>query len=219
MADRSSWLSPRAAGNILVAALARSLFTGLALAVLVLVAVLCGTPGAVATDPTISDREWFLEKVAMHEAAIFTESKIHVFRLRPNEDLLDSIFRYARATGIEAAMILTCVGSLVQTNIRYANEPNGTVLTGHFEIISLVGTIDFQSPADPEGSGHVHIGCSDSQGQTVGGHLLSGNLIYTTAEISLLSLPNGLFRRKLDVHGSGYDELKIYYRDLEGVIP
>ena len=88
-------------------------------------------------------------------------------------------------------------------------------MTGHFEIVSLVGTLDLQ-PTDPsaEGSGHVHISCSDGGGSTVGGHLLPGNIIYTTAEISLLSLPNGLFKRKLDVKGSGYDELKIYYRDL-----
>lgn len=59
------------------------------------------------------DDAWFLEKVVEHEAAIFALSKIHVFRLGPNEDLLLSLFRYARVTGIEAAMILTCVGRFV----------------------------------------------------------------------------------------------------------
>ena len=61
-------------------------------------------------NTTIEDEEWLLQKMATHEAAIFSLSKVHVFRLGPNEDLLDSIFRYARATGIEAAMIVTCVG-------------------------------------------------------------------------------------------------------------
>ena len=59
------------------------------------------------------DDAWFLEKVVEHEAAIFALSKIHVFRLGPNEDLLLSLFRYARVTGIEAAMIVTCVGRFV----------------------------------------------------------------------------------------------------------
>lgn len=121
--------------------------------------------------------------------------------------------------------IVSAVGSLIKTNIRYADQPDGSSLDGHFEIVSLVGNIDFQDfdtlkrhyseesvNADINGSGHVHISVSDESGVTVGGHLLSGNIVYTTVELTLVELPNGLFRRELDdgAFGSGYYELKVY---------
>ena len=174
----------------------------------------------------LGDEAWYLEKIASHETASFTASKLHVLRLRPNEDLLQSLWRYARVTNTKALSIVSAVGSLTTTNIRYANDENGTSLTGHFEIVSLVGNIDLQDTdklttqysseliaLDRKGSGHVHISVSDEQGQTIGGHLLSGNVIYTTAEITLVEMPFGRFARELDdgPKGSGYYELKVYH--------
>ena len=116
---------------------------------------------------------------------------------------------------MKAATIVTTVGSLQTSNIRYANQSSGVSLTGPFEITSLVGTIDFQKPnSDPtQGYGHIHIAISDSKGFTIGGHALStGNIVYTTAEVSLLELSQGLFERLPDdgPNGSGYNELKVY---------
>lgn len=137
-----------------------------------------------------------------------------MLRLGPGEDLLESLWKYARVTKIRAMSLISVVGSLVQTNIRYANQEDGTSLSGHFEIVSLVGTIDFQNTTmeNYSGSGHVHIACSDEKGVTIGGHVLSGNIIYTTAEITMLEINNGLFTRELDngPGGSGYYELKVY---------
>lgn len=156
---------------------------------------------------------------------MFSSSKLHVLRLRPNEDLLQSLWRYARVMNIKAMSIVSAVGSLITTNIRYADQPDGTSLNGHFEIVSLVGNIDYQDfdvlkrhyseeavNADMNGSGHVHISVSDEKGVTIGGHLLSGNIVYTTVEITLVEMPNGLFTRELDdgAFGSGYYELKVY---------
>ena len=91
---------------------------------------------------------------------------------------------------VHAMSLISVVGSLVQTNIRYANQEGGTVLKGHFEIVSLVGTIDFQNTTmeNYSGSGHIHIACANEQGVTIGGHALSGNLVYTTAEITMLEI-------------------------------
>eukprot|EP01039_Chlorochromonas_danica_P007978 gene7978-8799_t len=160
------------------------------------------------------DKAWYDRKVLLHETASFTGSKVHILRLQPGEDLRDSLCKYARFNEIKAATILSCVGSLTDTNIRYANDENGTSLTGHFEIVSLVGMIDFQQihHKNYSGDGHVHISVSDEKGVTIGGHLLSGNRIYTTAEISLLEIDQALFRREPDLgpNGSGYKELKVY---------
>ena len=47
-------------------------------------------------------------------------------------------------------------------------------MKGHYEIVSLVGTID------PDGQHHLHISISDSEGATFGGHVYSDHIIYTT---------------------------------------
>jgi uncharacterized protein len=123
------------------------------------------------------DRIWYAKKQATHEVSSFVTPKAHVLRLAPGEDLLESLWKYARVTNLTAASVITAVGSLTTTNIRYANQENGTSLNGHFEIVSLVGQIDFQK-TETSDSGHIHISCSDEIGQTIGGHLLSGNLVH-----------------------------------------
>lgn len=163
----------------------------------------------------INDFMWLAEKKALNQTGIFELNKLHVLRLGPGEDLLESIWRYARAIKLKAASVVSVVGSLTQTNIRYANQENGTVMTGHYEIVSVVGNIDFQMVASEnnEGSGHIHLACSDEKGVTTGGHLLSGNIVYTTAEITLVEMSHGLFDRVLDdtVDGSGYYELQVHH--------
>ena len=161
------------------------------------------------------DEIWYAEKQMKHETGIFTSTRVHVLRLSPGEYLLESLWTYARVNNIKAASILTTVGSLTTVNIRYANDDFGTTLSGHFEIVSLVGNIDFQQPippADGKGAGHVHISISDELGKTIGGHLLSGNVIFTTAEITLLEINDAVFKRVLDngPSGSGYNELKVF---------
>ena len=91
-----------------------------------------------------SDREWYEAKIASHETGIFDRSRVHVLRLMPGEDQLESLWRYARVTNIKAMSVVSIVGSLTTTNIRYANVDYATSLTGHFEIVSLVGNIDCQ---------------------------------------------------------------------------
>ena len=163
------------------------------------------------------DRVWYEQKRESKQTAIFDRSRVHVLRLGPGEDLLASIWRYARVTNIYAASVASVVGSLTVTNIRYANQENGTSLKGHFEIVSVVGNIDLQNVDEEnyQGSGHIHISCSDEMGVTVGGHLLEGNIVYTTAEITILELTNGIFSRVLDDSstGSGYYELQVDHRD------
>lgn len=161
------------------------------------------------------DWNWYQKKIKSHETGMFTFPKIHVLRLQPNEDLLESIWSYARVTKMTAASILSGVGSLIQTNIRYANQEESTSLIGHYEIVSLIGNIDYQKIHNPDysGSGHIHISVSNENGETIGGHLMSGNLVYTTVELTMLEIQDAIFDRvidELEEGGSGYYELKVF---------
>lgn len=130
---------------------------------------------------------------------------IHAVRLHPFQDLKAELDNWAQASAIEAACVLTCVGSLRQAVLRYADQPGGTTLTGKFEIVSLTGTLS-------QHGSHYHITISDGNGRCYGGHLLEGCHIYTTAEIVLAILPRHRFWRQHDPH-TGYDELSIQHLD------
>ena len=104
--------------------------------------------------------------------------KNHPFRLKPGADLKQQIEAYVKAHNIKAGWIATCAGSLTHYNIRFANQPAGSTSEGHFEIVSLTGTVSLNGS-------HIHISISDSTGKTIGGHLLDSNIVYTTAEIVL----------------------------------
>lgn len=109
-------------------------------------------------------------------------------RLTPGEDPLTALRALQRQTGAQAMALVTCVGSLTRAVIRHADQPDSTSYQGHFEITSLVGTID------PAGQ-HLHLTIADSKGRAFGGHLLPGSQVYTTAEIVVVILEGLTFHR------------------------
>ncbi len=155
-------------------------------------------PGA----PTLA-ADWSKQLAEHHEAITTDHVRIHVFRLRPGDDLLGSIRAYVNQNHIQAAVLLSSVGSLTQASIRYANQPEAHIHTGHFEIVSITGTVE-------EGGEHIHLSIATGQGNMIGGHLMTGCKIYTTSEVTLAELIGVKFSRETDKEGSGWDELKIY---------
>jgi len=133
-----------------------------------------------------------------------SEAKAHAFRLKPKDDLKKSILAFAEENKIMAGTIATCVGSLEQFHIRFANQKNGELKKGLFEIVSLTGTFS-------NSSCHLHISISDLTGITIGGHLLDDNIVYTTAEIAVLELSDLEFKRELDPT-YGFKELVVEKR-------
>lgn len=129
--------------------------------------------------------------VSMPAAPLTSSARAHALRLNPGQDLRQQLQAYVEAHQLGAAAVVTCVGSLTRAHLRLANQEGGTTRTGHFEIVSLVGTLS------THGS-HLHLAVADSTGQTIGGHLLDGCLIYTTAEIVLTELPELEFAREAD---------------------
>jgi uncharacterized protein len=129
-------------------------------------------------------------------------SRTYALRLRPNQDLKQEIVAFAKEHHIQAGYIITCVGSLKKASLRFANQPNPTSFEDKFEIVSLVGTLGYDSGV------HLHASISDGTGKTIGGHLVDGNIVYTTAEIIIGEVLDVQFSRRLDSI-STYNELFI----------
>lgn len=125
-------------------------------------------------------------------------------RLTPGQDLKKELDVLVQQQRIEAGAVLTCVGSLTDVTLRLANQEEASKWQGHFEIVSLVGTLS------TNGS-HLHLSVSDSTGRTLGGHLAEGCKIYTTAELLIGIMPDLIYTREIDPT-FGYKELVIRKR-------
>ena len=130
-----------------------------------------------------------------------SSNTIYAFRLKPGQDLKQEIQKFVNEKQVKAGWISTCVGSLKVYNIRFANQSKSTSDTGHFEIVSLTGTVSINGS-------HLHMSISDSTGKTIGGHLSEGNIIYTTAEIVIQSSNNLEFKREKD-GSTEWEELNV----------
>jgi predicted DNA-binding protein with PD1-like motif len=129
--------------------------------------------------------------------------KTYTFRLKPGQDLFDSIEAFVAENNIEAGCVLSSVGSLTHATLRLANREYFNEYEGHFEIVSMTGTVSINSS-------HIHVSISDGDGVTIGGHLVSGCKIYTTAEIVLAVFEDIVYKRELYKNDSGYEELAVY---------
>lgn len=126
------------------------------------------------------------------------------FRLPPGADLKRELIAFAARHGLRAAAVVTCVGSLSAYALRFAARPSGVTRAGNFEIVSLVGTLSASAA-------HLHAGLADETGAMVGGHVLEGCVVRTTAEVVLAELPALAFDRRPDP-ATGYEELVVTER-------
>ncbi len=119
-------------------------------------------------------------------------------RLLPGDDLRASLQAAFAAEREHAGFVVACVGSLSKVALRPAGKDSAMLLEVTLEIVSLSGTFSKDGP-------HLHISVSDSRGQMLGGHLLEGSIVRTTAEV-ILGLAPVHFRRASDPR-TGYPEL------------
>jgi len=127
--------------------------------------------------------------------------KIHVFRLHPRKDIKLEIDRFSKENKIKAGVIVSCVGALTKATLRMAGAKKISTYKGHFEIVSLVGTLE-------NGYSHLHISISDEKGKVIGGHLKSPSIVDVTAEIVIGEIHNLAFEREFDKM-TGYKELVV----------
>jgi len=122
-----------------------------------------------------------------------------VSRILPSEDLKKGIENIRVKNDLKSGIILCIVGSLNHAVLRMLNSDE-KVFKGPFEIVSAEGTI-------AENGIHVHIAISDADGVVFGGHLKTGCIVHTTAEICIMEIDRPL-KRVFDPK-TGYKELVI----------
>ncbi|WP_233831201.1 MULTISPECIES: PPC domain-containing DNA-binding protein [unclassified Synechococcus] len=126
-------------------------------------------------------------------------------RLTPGADLRLVLEAWMQEQNEQAGCVISGIGSLSVARLRWAGQEAITTLTGDLEILSLAGSLS------PDGV-HLHIALADSTGAVVGGHLCSGSLVRTTAELVLALLPEWRFKREFDP-ATGFAELQIRKAD------
>jgi predicted DNA-binding protein with PD1-like motif len=131
-----------------------------------------------------------------------SSQKIYALRLHPGDDLKIKLADFVKENKIKAGYIITCVGGLSQATLRLSNMNETKTWKENFEITSLTGTLS------PDGN-HLHISIANKDGVTIGGHLMDGSIIFTTAEIIIGEAPDLIFTRETDP-ATSYKELKIY---------
>lgn len=134
--------------------------------------------------------------------------QVHAVRFGPGQELLGSLQAFVESKRLQAPFIITCVGSVTKATIRLANatatNTNELIhLSGRFEIVSLVGTLN------PDA--HLHICLSDAEGRTVGGHVMGDLEVFTTAEVVVGEAAELQFTREMDER-TGFPELVVQPR-------
>jgi len=125
--------------------------------------------------------------------------QLHTLRLWPGEDLRATLALWCSEQGIEAAAIVSAVGSLSTAGIRYGGRPESTLLEGDLEVCGLSGTLSRHGM-------HLHLSVADHNGRKTGGHASIGCIVRTTLEIVVQEIGGIRYLRKHDDR-TGYDEL------------
>ena len=124
-----------------------------------------------------------------------------VARLTRGADLLNEIKTFCEENGIVAGVILSSVGCVSCAKIRVAGGKDIVEKNEPLEIISLNGTVSCERT-------HLHVAFSKTDLSVVGGHLVDGCVVNTTAEIVIMEIERVKFRKEFDPN-TGYNELKI----------
>nr|XP_040017073.1 bifunctional protein GlmU-like [Gasterosteus aculeatus aculeatus] len=144
----------------------------------------------------------------MSAAAGGSALQVHVIRVGPGQELLGSLQAFVDERQLRAPFIITCVGSVTKATLRLANATATNTnevlhLSGCFEIVSLVGTLNRDA--------HLHVCLADGEGRTVGGHALGDLEVFTTAEVVVGEASHLLFTRETDEQ-TGFPELVVQPR-------
>jgi hypothetical protein len=83
--------------------------------------------------------------------------KTHTFRLKPQQDLFDSIEGFVKENNIEAGCVLSSVGSLTHATLRLANRGYYNEYDGHFDRPSLDPADDAQAPSQHGAGGRRRV--------------------------------------------------------------
>jgi predicted DNA-binding protein with PD1-like motif len=120
-------------------------------------------------------------------------NKVHVFRIKPQQELASEISRYCRQNNISSGVVIGIIGSLEDAKLSYLKELPGKYkpenYEGPLEIVCAQGSIALK---DTELIVHIHIHIARLDG-CWGGHLVEAT-VFSTAEVVIGELDYQLHR-------------------------
>lgn len=126
--------------------------------------------------------------------------KLHVFRVKPKQELAGEIADYCRQNGISTGVVIGIIGSAESARLNFLRELPGKYVAkdyqGPLEIVCAQGSVALK---DSELIFHIHIQLSGLEG-CQGGHLIEAR-IFSTAEVVIGELDYQLYRYADDYTG------------------
>ncbi|KAF2364457.1 PPC domain [Trinorchestia longiramus] len=158
---------------------------------------------------------WSTVQSAYRRCSILCIMRVYAVRLRPGTEVTEALKRMAVEELPLGGCVLSCVGSVTEIILRFAaqhTEGGNQVsrrpfweqvktLKGHYEVLSLVGTITKDGL-------HLHTCLGDAEGNTVGGHVMGNMVTFTTMELVIGVMEQYSFTREMDQE-TGFDELVV----------
>lgn len=121
-------------------------------------------------------------------------------RLSPGADVRETFERLAQEAG-HAGFLVSGIGSLHAAVLRFADQACAVTIDGPMEIVSISGSLT-------RDGAHLHMAVSDRDGRVWGGHVGYGNIVRTTLEALVVTLPDWSLGREHDPR-TGYPELVV----------
>ena len=119
--------------------------------------------------------------------------KIHVFRVKPGQELAGEIAGFCRQNNITSGIVIGIIGSVSNASLNFLRELPGNYETkeyrGPLEVVAAQGSIALK---DGELIAHIHIHLSNLGG-CYGGHLVTAE-VFSTAEVMIGELDYQLYR-------------------------
>jgi predicted DNA-binding protein with PD1-like motif len=133
-------------------------------------------------------------------------SKAVIIRVLPGSDLIEAIEQACKETGIQAGIVVSCIGTLqrasflvvvpVQNKVG-AKYGDPLILEGPLEFLGAQGTVGLEESGDI--FVHLHGLASDKDGIVHGGHLVKGQCpVLITCEVSVTQVEGVSLVRRMD---------------------
>jgi len=120
--------------------------------------------------------------------------KVHVFRVKPGQELLGEIASYCQEHNISSGVVIGIIGSVESARLNFLMELpgkyDGVQYSGPLEIVCAQGSVAVQNDSPII---HIHIQLS-RQDICRGGHLAEAT-VFSTAEVVIGELDRQLWRR------------------------
>ncbi len=138
------------------------------------------------------------------KAASLDLTKVHILRIDPGEDVLQSVQLFLAEEGIRQAVVLGGYGTLAASHLHWVKDnkiPAREVFgreEGGIEILSMNGLV-------VDGQAHIHVTLSTPEG-AYGGHLENECIAYVLCEVFLGEVAGSRLSRErvqVDVEGMG----------------